>query len=160
MKKFIQANLSGRICLVCVTAAVAQGKAPAEDDYYRIVTIPTPEGALLEVGGVATLPDGRIAVCYTTRRCMDDRKTLRWKTATPLCSRLFASGLHEPLGWRTKTMHSMPHNAASSQSWSTRTATAKPMSMKQFIHGRSPVTTTNTPSVPRSRPMEAFFVIG
>ena len=41
-------------------------KTLKEEDYYRIMTLPAPEGMLLEVGGVATLPDGRIAVC--TRR--------------------------------------------------------------------------------------------
>ena len=41
-------------------------RTPQEEDYYRILTLPVPEGILLEVGGVATLPDGRIAVC--TRR--------------------------------------------------------------------------------------------
>ena len=48
-------------------------EAPTEEDYYRMVTIPTPEGVLLEVGGLTTLPDGRIAL--STRRGEDGFKT-------------------------------------------------------------------------------------
>src|SRR5688572_30631130 len=72
-------------------------KTPAENDYYKMITIPAPEGVLLEVGGVATLPDGRIAL--STRRgdvwvienaAMENGSMPRYT--------LFASGLHEPLG--------------------------------------------------------------
>ena len=49
-------------------------RTPHEEDYYRILTLPAPEGILLEVGGVATLPDGRIAVCTRRGRCLDHRK--------------------------------------------------------------------------------------
>jgi cytochrome c551/c552 len=84
-------------CLLTATIAEAQStKAPKEDDYYRIVTIPVPEGILLEVGGVATMPDGRIAVC--TRR--GDVWLIENPTAENGDPRftLFASGLHEALG--------------------------------------------------------------
>src|SRR5438309_11766793 len=37
-----------------------------ESDYYRMSTVPVPEGVVLEVGGLETLPDGRLAVA--TRR--------------------------------------------------------------------------------------------
>ncbi|MEQ8531712.1 MAG: hypothetical protein RIB86_07655, partial [Imperialibacter sp.] len=37
-----------------------------ESDFYKIITIPTPETMLLEVGGITTLPDGRVALA--TRR--------------------------------------------------------------------------------------------
>jgi cytochrome c551/c552 len=79
------------------TNSNAQKKAPTEDEYYKIITVPTPENILLEVGGVATLPDGRIAV--STRRgdvwiienaYMENGSTPQFK--------LYASGLHEPLG--------------------------------------------------------------
>ncbi len=72
-------------------------RQPTEDDYYKIITLPAPEDILLEVGGVTTLPDGRIAVC--TRRgdvwtienpYMENGASPRYK--------LFASGLHEALG--------------------------------------------------------------
>src|SRR5688572_18586229 len=91
------------VCLVIVitsslTGSVAQDKAAsAEDDYYRIITIPAPEGVLLEVGGVATLPDGRIAL--STRR--GDVWTIEnpaYENNSIPSYTLFASGLHEPLG--------------------------------------------------------------
>lgn len=65
--------------------------------YYRIVTIPTPAGEEIEVGGIDVLPDGRPILC--TRRGdvwivegafeMPPVKA-RWKK--------FATGLQEPLG--------------------------------------------------------------
>jgi cytochrome c551/c552 len=72
-------------------------KTPTEDDYYKILTLPTPEGILLEVGGVATLPDGRIAV--STRRgdvWVVENATMQ--NGAPPKYTLFASGLHEALG--------------------------------------------------------------
>jgi cytochrome c551/c552 len=85
-------------CSLAFAEAVAQlTKTPTEDDYYRILTLPTPEGMLLEVGGVATLPDGRIAVC--TRRgdvWIVENPTME-KGSSPRYT-LFASGLHEALG--------------------------------------------------------------
>jgi len=71
-------------------------KTPKEEDYYRIMTLPAPEGMLLEVGGVATLPDGRMAVC--TRRgdvWLIENASMEKGQARYT---LFASGLHEALG--------------------------------------------------------------
>lgn len=77
--------------------SIAQdSQSTAEDTYYKIITIPVPENILLEVGGVATLPDGRIAVC--TRR--GDVYTIEnpyAENGSPSFN-LFASGLHEALG--------------------------------------------------------------
>ncbi|HEY3402787.1 MAG TPA: c-type cytochrome [Ohtaekwangia sp.] len=75
--------------------AVAQGVT--EDDYYRIVTIPAPENVLLEVGGVATLPDGRIALCTRRGDVWVIENPGNENNHTPTYT-LFASGLHEPLG--------------------------------------------------------------
>ena len=83
--------------LSALTTAVWAQRVPTEDDYYKIITIPAPEGVLLEVGGVATLPDGRIAVC--TRR--GDVWTIENPSGAnnnPPSFTLFATGLHEPLG--------------------------------------------------------------
>ncbi|MEM6645910.1 MAG: plastocyanin/azurin family copper-binding protein [Bacteroidota bacterium] len=68
---------------------------PAEEaSYYTIEDIPIPEGVELEVGGLATLDDGNIAV--STRRgevwLIDDPYG-----DAPTFTR-FAHGLHEPLG--------------------------------------------------------------
>ena len=69
----------------------------AENTFFKIVRLPAPEGVLLEVGGLTTLPDGRIALC--TRRgdvylvenqTMQDGHLPKFKK--------FASGLHEALG--------------------------------------------------------------
>lgn len=85
------------LMMVLNANAQTSKRQPTEDDYYKIITLPAPEDILLEVGGVTTLPDGRIAVC--TRRgdvwtienpYMEDGASPRYK--------LFASGLHEALG--------------------------------------------------------------
>lgn len=86
--------------LIAATSVYAHGQAgktPTEDDYYKIITIPNPEGILLEVGGVATLPDGRIG--------LSTRRGDVWLVENPAMENgagprfsLFASGLHEPLG--------------------------------------------------------------
>ena len=90
--------LTATLVICCVLNVLPQNsRTPQEEDYYRILTLPVPEGILLEVGGVATLPDGRIAVC--TRR--GDVWTVENPTMengdVPRYS-LFASGLHEALG--------------------------------------------------------------
>ena len=72
-------------------------KSSKEATYYQIITLPVPEDILLEVGGLETLPDGRLALC--TRRgdvwiienpYMNNERQPKFK--------LFASGLHEALG--------------------------------------------------------------
>jgi len=69
----------------------------SEADHYRIVTIPIPKDVVLEVGGLAMRPDGKLLAC--TRRGevwlisnpnADDPDKIKFK--------LFASGLHEALG--------------------------------------------------------------
>lgn len=78
--------------------ALAQlNKTPQEEDYYKIITIPAPEGVLLETGGVATLPDGRIAVC-TRRGDVWVIENPAQENGTSPRFTLFASGLHEALG--------------------------------------------------------------
>ena len=92
------------LILLCVAAAPATaqsgpGATPQstfEDRYYRIFTVPVPEGVVLEVGGLAALPGRRLAVA--TRRgevwTVDDPYS---EAGAPHFSR-FAHGLHEPLG--------------------------------------------------------------
>ena len=38
------------------------GTAEREREYYRVVTLPTPEGEVIEAGGFEVMPDGRIAI--------------------------------------------------------------------------------------------------
>ncbi len=68
-----------------------------EDDYYKIISLPVPEDIILEVGGMATLPDGGLAICT--------RRGEVWIVSNPYISgaqrptyKRFAYGLHEPLG--------------------------------------------------------------
>lgn len=74
--------------------AVQAQESPKEEDFYKIVTPPVPEGVLLEVGGVCTLPNGSVAV--------STRRGDIWILENPLSRKpyykLFASGLHEILG--------------------------------------------------------------
>lgn len=79
-----------------LSATVWGQKPPSEEDYYEIRTLPLPEGVAMEIGGMATLPDGRLAVCT--------RRGEVWLISNPTMEgglpryRLFAQGLHEPLG--------------------------------------------------------------
>ena len=84
------------LSLLLVSPAFAQDTAK-EDDYYKLLTLPIPEGVVLEAGAIEPLPNGRVAV--SSRRgeiymvenaysgSVDDVKMTR-----------FAHGLHEVLG--------------------------------------------------------------
>jgi cytochrome c551/c552 len=96
MKKYINQLLTAGFSLL-ITAAVSQVKPPVEEDYYKIITIPSPEGVLIEAGGVATLPDGRVAVC-TRRGDVWIIENATMENGTLPTYTLFATGLHEPLG--------------------------------------------------------------
>ena len=49
-----------------VMAAMLVQAAPKQDDYYKFTRVPLPEGVVLEAGGIAMLPDGKLVV--STRR--------------------------------------------------------------------------------------------
>jgi hypothetical protein len=74
------------------TAAAAGGEAK----FYQVVTVPTPVDCVLEVGGLAFRPDGKLLAC--TRR--GEVWLISNPTAAPAEIKLtrFASGLHEALG--------------------------------------------------------------
>lgn len=85
--------------LTIFTSLVLAGSlfAQSESDYYPITTLPLPEGAVMETGGIDFGPDGKVYVC--TRRgeiwsaenaAEFPAKEVKWK--------LFARYLHEPLG--------------------------------------------------------------
>lgn len=97
MKRYYYIFTLAFVFCCCLASSAQETKIYKEEDYYKIITIPTPEGVLLEVGGVATMPDGRIAV--STRRgdvWMIENPTAE-NNSTPRFT-LFASGLHESLG--------------------------------------------------------------
>lgn len=66
----------------------------AEDDYYKIIDVPMPKHVLPEVGGLTMMPDGRLV--------MVTRRGEVWIIKDPSGKKpefkLYASGLHEPLG--------------------------------------------------------------
>ena len=83
------------IVLCSTTLCTAQIARPqAEEDYYELRTLAIPENVKLEVGGLAVLQDGRVAV--STRRgeiwMIDNAYSTQ-----PHYTR-FASGMHEVLG--------------------------------------------------------------
>lgn len=85
------------------SVANAQSRPATEEDYYRIVTLPIPEEVKLEVGGLAPLPDGRLAVCTRRGEVWIVGNPYMQGSRVPTFKR-FASGLHEPLGlmWHPK----------------------------------------------------------
>jgi len=76
-----------------LTPVMAQ-ETPKEEDFYKILKLPAPEGILLEVGGLVTLPNGNLAV--STRR--GDVYIVENPTSNKPYFKKFASGLHEILG--------------------------------------------------------------
>ena len=86
--------------LVCFTLAIGNPQSataqesPKEEDFSKIIKISAPEDALLEVGGLAVLPDGNLGVA--TRR--GDVFIVENPTSPRPYFRRFASGLHEVLG--------------------------------------------------------------
>lgn len=67
---------------------------PREEDFSKIVPVLSPQTALLEVGGLAAMPDGNLAL--STRR--GDIFIVENATGNRPYFRKFASGLHEVLG--------------------------------------------------------------
>jgi hypothetical protein len=84
-------------------AEAAQGQpAKGEELYYKVVTIPTAPDCVLEVGGLAFRPDGKLLAC--TRR--GDVYLIHNPTAENLADikmTKFATGLHEALGLFVET---------------------------------------------------------
>lgn len=105
-KKFFHATI--RNCAITVFTVVgfilsgrAQELKPAytqesakEEDYFKIMRVPVPEGTVLEVGGLAVMPNGDLGVA--TRR--GDVFIVENPTSARPFFRRFASGLHEVLG--------------------------------------------------------------
>lgn len=79
--------------LLCATALLASCGENYSDDseVYYVDSISTPEGLTAEVAALDALPDGRIVASFMRGEIMIyNPQTKQWK--------LFASGLHEPLG--------------------------------------------------------------
>jgi glucose/arabinose dehydrogenase len=82
------------IAVLLFTKTGAAQESPKEEDYFRILKVSTPEGVIMEVGGVTMLPSGELAV--STRR--GDVYIVENPTTARPYFRKFASGLHEILG--------------------------------------------------------------
>lgn len=93
------------LSMLALTALAQDNSKPGaiekEEDYYRLFSLPVPENIILEVGGLATLPDGGLAVCT--------RRGEVWVISNPYVKgferpifKRFAHGLHEPLGLAVK----------------------------------------------------------
>ncbi|PRY24793.1 cytochrome c551/c552 [Spirosoma oryzae] len=89
MKKLLTTLLA----VASLTTALAQ-ESPKEEDFFKIQKLTAPEGTLLEVGGLVTLPGGSLGVA--TRR--GDIWIVENPTSRTPFFRKFASGLHEILG--------------------------------------------------------------
>ena len=70
---------------------------PTEGDYYQILPVSAPDGELIEVGGLAMMPDGRLAVCTRRGDVYLISNPGSEASVLPAFQR-FATGLHEPLG--------------------------------------------------------------
>lgn len=98
--------LSLAFALLIPSLLLAQPKPPKEDDFYQLDQLPVPEGIVLEGGGIALMPNDKIAV--STRRgeiyIVDNAYSADPAKVT---FHQFASGLHEVLGlsWKDGAMY-------------------------------------------------------
>lgn len=86
--------LTQLLLLLAVTFTVYGQDHNKEDDYYPIVRVSSPEGTLLEVGGLCVMPNGDLGI--STRR--GDVFVVSNPTSDHPYFQKFASGLHEVLG--------------------------------------------------------------
>ena len=77
-----------------------------EAEHYRIESLPLPPDTLIEVGGLAFRPDGKLYVAtrrgdvwLVTNPTAEDVDQIRWQR--------FATGLHEPLGLLAQGDHDL-----------------------------------------------------
>lgn len=79
---------------VCSLKGFCQAESAREEDYFKIMRVPAPEGTILEVGGLCMLPNGDLGV--STRR--GDVFIVENPGSQRPFFRRFASGMHEVLG--------------------------------------------------------------
>jgi hypothetical protein len=99
-------QINNRLPLDSMTDALLQHQLntdfpSAEQQFYRVTTIPVPDGIVLEVGGLDVRPDGRAMVC-TRRGDVFIVSDYQDAPASAAAFSLFASGLHEPLGLQVR----------------------------------------------------------
>src|SRR5947209_3769601 len=86
------------IAAVIVPSPWASAGSPKEADYYQIQTYDLPKGEVLEVGGLAMLPDGRLAVGTRRGEIWMVHNALGKDPAKDAKITRYAQGLHEILG--------------------------------------------------------------
>lgn len=86
-----------------VASGVYAQETPKEEDFYKIMKVSSPEGTLLEVGGLTVMPNGDLGV--STRR--GDIYIVENPDSRKPYFRKFASGLHEVLGlvWKDGALY-------------------------------------------------------
>lgn len=99
MKYSIKQICSKTTLVACLAASLTFATSKAqesakEEDFFRIARVAVPEGVILEVGGMVTLPNGDLGV--STRR--GDVYIIENPTSARPHFRKFATGLHEILG--------------------------------------------------------------
>lgn len=77
--------------------AIAQDKPQTEDDFYKIITLPTPEGVEMEVGGLTVLNDGNIATSTRRGEIFLIKNPYMINNTQPIYKKI-AEGMHEVLG--------------------------------------------------------------
>jgi glucose/arabinose dehydrogenase/uncharacterized cupredoxin-like copper-binding protein len=95
-RTFRAISLSFLCAFFCSSSLFAQ-VSQTENDYYKMVTLPIPEGVVLEVGGLDVLPDGQLAVSTRRGDIWLVKNPSMKGPAKPQFKR-FAHGLHEALG--------------------------------------------------------------
>ncbi|WP_162051920.1 c-type cytochrome [Pontibacter pamirensis] len=93
-KNILRSMLLATGLIACLGTQVQAQESPMEEDFFKIMRISSPEGTLLEVGGLTVLPNGNLGV--STRR--GDIFIVENPTSAQPFFRKFASGLHEVLG--------------------------------------------------------------
>jgi hypothetical protein len=82
------------IAIIANSISANGQETPKEEDFFKIMKVATPEGNILEVGGLVSMPNGDLAV--STRR--GDIFIVENPTSSRPYFRKFASGMHEVLG--------------------------------------------------------------
>ena len=95
MRMFNKLIFCTSFLLIAFSSSAQKNVVQSEKDFYSLKTIAIPDNVKLEVGGIAVMPDGRIAA--STRRGEIWIIQNAYGTGQPHFSR-FASGLHEVLG--------------------------------------------------------------
>jgi cytochrome c551/c552 len=93
-KRITAGIAAGMFLMTTAITSVKAQESPKEEDFFRIARISSPEGTLLEVGGLCTLPNGDLGVA--TRR--GDIFIVENPSSNKPYFRKVASGLHEVLG--------------------------------------------------------------